>query len=255
MPKLHVSPIDLRLQVVAAALEPGLALGRIMALPLEDLQALVTIGYYRSARERGLSLRQIALRFQKSLRSVASIAKLSRDARPLLESSSRITQRRRIVERIAAREAASPEDLCAALPELPEDEACAAIEQLVAEGILTRADDGLLRVAVAHVDLVQGDADHRLDSLRHFLRAVTQTIYRRFFACDPPEAAFARVLTFRASPTRLRELRDAHYEELRARVMELDAGSEHDDAAVQASVTLSFVELPDDHFWRPRPKG
>jgi len=251
---LKVSPVDLRLRVVAAALEPVVALARVMALPLDDLQKLVAIAYFREARSRGLTLRQIARKLRKSVRTVATLSKTSSELELLLASSDAVTCRREIVQHVAAQQTSSVDTVRAALPELKRDEVCAAIDQLVDEGILERDGDALC-VAVAHLDLVQEDADHRIDSLRHFLRVVSELAYRRFFSTDRTGESFARVLTFRGSRSGLAEHRRASYQQLRAGVLDLDASAEDAEDAVEASVVVGFVETPNDPFWGRRGSG
>lgn len=84
MVKRRISPIDLRLQVVAIALDPALTLARIMALPLDDLQRLVATSYYREARRRKLTHSAIARRFKKSVRTIATLAREAESERPVL---------------------------------------------------------------------------------------------------------------------------------------------------------------------------
>lgn len=248
---LRVSPIDLRLRVVAAALEPGIVLARVMALPLDDVQRLIAIGYFREARSRGLTLQQIARKLRKSVRTVATLSRQANELAPLLPSSSAVTCRRRVVEIVAARGSTTCGDVVHALPDTKRDEVRAAVQQLVEEGILVR-DGESLSVAIAHLDLVADDADHRVDSLRHFLRSVTAVVYRRFFVNDGDAEAFARVLTFRASREALKAVRAKSYSDLRGEVLDLDSHAEDAEDAVQASVVVGFAEEPTDVFWRTR---
>src|SRR5262245_18869748 len=98
----RLSPIDLRLRMVALALEPGLTLARLSALPLDDLQALVATGYFRQWRARGLSLRGIARVLHKSLRTVATLSSEAGGDAEQLPAGERITLRRKLAARVAA---------------------------------------------------------------------------------------------------------------------------------------------------------
>lgn len=50
-----------------------------MGLSVDDVQRLATLAYFREYRTRGLSLRQIAKRIGKSLRTVATLSKTAND--------------------------------------------------------------------------------------------------------------------------------------------------------------------------------
>jgi len=141
-----VSPIDVRLQVVALALEPGLALARLASLPLDDLQRLVAAGYFRDARARGWSFRAIAKRFDKSLRTVTNLSNLANEHGVPLESSQRLGWRRQLVHAVAARpEGLTERALFAAVPEASAEVLTEELAELVEEGILERdgGDDAL----------------------------------------------------------------------------------------------------------------
>lgn len=241
---VRVSPVDVRLRVVAIALEPALTLARIAALPLDDLQRLVTAGYFREARARGMSFRTIARRFDKSLRTITNMSRLANEQGLPLRTSDRITWRRRLVELAASRDGVSRDELLRAVPEADDEVLAEELDQLLGEGILE--GDVVVRPAGRHLDMVQDELAARLDSVRHFLRSVTATVYRRFFVVDPDAEAFARVLQFTARRERLRALRSQTYETLREGAFEADA--EGGDA--HAMVAFCVVEAPEDPAWR-----
>jgi len=233
-------------------LEPPLVLARILALPVDDLQQLVSIGYFRELRFRGMSLRLIASRLKKSLRTVATLSRMQAERGPLLGTSRRIGWRRRIVQSLADDGPETIDELAAELPEVGGGDLRAEVEELVAQGILARGEDGVLSVDTAHFSLVRDDLEHRLDSLRHFLAAVTHVVYRRFFSADRSAEAFARVMTFQVSRAELQAIREATYAALELAVHEADARAATDVDAVQASVAMCFAEMPTDPAWRPR---
>jgi transcriptional regulator with XRE-family HTH domain len=68
-----------QLAALATLFEPAAALSRIMGLGVDDVQRLATLAYFREYRRRGLSLRQIAKRIGKSLRTVATLSKTASD--------------------------------------------------------------------------------------------------------------------------------------------------------------------------------
>ena len=88
-----------------------------------------------------------------------------------------------------------------------------------------------------------------IDSVRHFLDAVTQVIYRRFWAEGSDAEAFARVLSFRADRQLLAHLRERQYEALRTAVIEADHNA--GESAVNASVAVCFVERAAALPWTP----
>ena len=245
-----VSPIDARLRVLSTVLEPGIKMARVLGLTLDDLHQLVAVGYYRELKERGASWQQIARRIDKSRRTVATLARVASGATQPLAASHRIGLRRRTV-RILADGDLDLADLAQQLPAVSGADLEEAVDQLVAEGILTR-DGERLTVAGALLDLVGDDLDHRIDSLRHFLDAVGQVIYRRFLAPDSNGEAFARVLTFSTSRERLATLRAETYGAVAKAAQDADAEASGDPGAIQASIALSFVETPRDRRYGPR---
>ncbi|MCB9621993.1 MAG: hypothetical protein H6723_01505 [Sandaracinus sp.] len=252
MSDARVSPVDVRLRVVAIALEPALTLARIAALPLDDLQRLVAAGYFRDARSRGLSFRAIARRFDKSLRTITNLSNLANEQGVPLQSSQRLTWRRQLVQLAASKRGGVAEkSLLSSVPDADAEALTEELVQLLDEGILER-DGERVRVVARHLDLVQDDLAPRLESLRHFLRAVAAVAYRRFFVADPDAEAFARVLSFSASREQLATLRELAYGVLRERVFEADANAGEDPA--RAVAVFALAEEPDDLAWRP-PRG
>ncbi len=266
-----VSPIDVRLQVVALALEPGLALARLASLPLDDLQRLVAAGYFRDARARGWSFRAIAKRFDKSLRTVTNLSNLANEHGVPLESSQRLGWRRQLVHAVAARpEGLTERALFAAVPEASAEVLAEELAELIEEGILerdgrdddspgetrggeARGDDARVRVVARHFDLVQDELGPRLESFRHFLRAVAVVAYRRFFVRDDEAEAFARVLSFSSSRAELVALRERSYAVLRDAAFAADAAADADTHdAHQAVAVFAVAEEPTDPAWRPR---
>ncbi len=235
-----MSPVDLRLYVIAAALKPALTLARVAGLELDDLQELVADGYFRELQQRGLSWENIARRLGKSRRTIGSIARRS-SLRPL-DSSRAIERMRGAVAAVARSRELSEVDLAAVL-RVDVDEVRAVVSSLVEEGVLDRRDDVLV-VAAPMLDLVSEDAEHRLDSLRHFFDAITSAVHARFFGGRGGPEAFARVLTFSARKTDLGRLRDAVYGDLERAIVAEDAAATNEADAVQASFALCLAEVP-----------
>ena len=247
--KRRISPVDLRLQVLAVMLEPPLTLARIMALPLDDLQRVVATGYYREARRRKLTQAAIAKRFKKSLRTIATLAKEAESDRPILARSEGAELRRRIVEAISKGEQ-TLESLQRRLPKAALS-VSEALDDLVDEGILERRGDRWVGVT-RHFNVVHEEAEARLDSLRHFLGAVTKVVYSRFFNGDG-ETGFARVLTFATETGSLHDEMKQRYADLRDAAIRLDG--EAGESAPHASVAMCYVEEPTDHHWKERSTG
>jgi hypothetical protein len=82
----------------------------------------------------------------------------------------------------------------------------------------------------------------RLDSLRHFLDAVTQTVFQRSFAGNTSSIALARVLSFRADAQQLAQLRDSAYASIRDGVVRADA--EAGPHACNVSLAFCISETP-----------
>jgi hypothetical protein len=240
-PDPALSPVDLRLRVIALALEPGLTLARLGGLPLDDLQAMVASGYFRQWKARGLSLRGIARRMHKSLRTVATLASKAGADGTSTPLSKRIGWRRKLVARVAERGAIDRRKLAATIRGEARGDVDIEIEQLLEEGVLSRSQDAIT-VAVQYLNMVDDHVEARLDSLRHFLDAVTNTIFQRFLADEASTIALARVLSFSADPDQLVALRDQVYASLRERVIAADAQAS--PCARAASVAFAISETP-----------
>lgn len=235
------SPVDLRLRVVALALEPGLTLARLSGLSLDDLQSLVATGYFRQWRARGLSLRGTARAMHKSLRTVATLSQKAGAEGTLSPLGKRIEWRRKLLARVAAAGAIERKKLASVVRGEPRAEVEAEVQQLLDEGLLTTARESVV-LNVRYLRQLDTDLDARLDSLRHFLEAITQTVHQRFFGDDA--LAFARVLTFRADLARLTKLRDGIYGALRDDVVAADAEAGAEGRGATVAFCISETPSP-----------
>jgi hypothetical protein len=242
------SVVDLRLRLIAVALEPALALARVSAVPLDDLQSLLTVGYFRELRSRGMTLRAIARRMHKSLRTVAALSQRSARERDLLAGSERLRWRRKLVAHLGKHSPASLARLQRLLPNSARAELEEELKQLAAQGIVKLGERGA-ELSAEVMTLVSDQLEPRIDSLRHFLDAVTQVIYRRFWTSDPEREAFARVLSFRVDPEEFERLRTAYYESLRTAAIKADKRAGAD--AVDVSAAVCFVRKSAELPWTP----
>ncbi len=246
-----VSPIDVRLRVIALALEPALVLSRIAGLPLDDVQTLVATGYFREMRSRGHSLRAVARRFGKSLRTVATLSKQTAEQGRFAQLGERMTLQRKLVAHIAnggsVTRAHLPRAMGIVTPELIDD----VTRQLIEDGIVIE-DGGKLRVVADLLLLTGSTLDQRLDSVRHFLDACTQMLHERFFVPGSDQQAFARVLSFAALPEELAQIGKAHYAALAEAVVQADARASQQADATPASVVFGYVRSPGAWWSRPR---
>lgn len=243
--ELNTNPsFDARLRVVAIALEPALALARMMALPLDDLQTLVECGLYRDAQNRNLSHRAMARRFDKSLRTIVSIAKQSRANESLAQPSRLLSVRRYLAERVPHKRGIDRQKLVQGLPPAARSLALEEIAYLVKENIFEENGQSV-RSLVSYVDLPRGDMTERLEAVRHFLSIVGQLLQQKFFvpASSAPREAFARAFTFRATHQDLEELRNVIYQFIKERVQVADEQSPH---APMASLAFCVVEGPNE---------
>jgi hypothetical protein len=234
------------MRLIAVALEPALALARVSAVPLDDLQDMVTVGYFRELRSRGMTLRAIAGRMQKSVRTVASLSQEAARKRDHLGGSQRLRLRRKLVTYLAKHSRASVAQLQRAMRTMSRAELDEEIQQLATQGIV-RLDERGVELAASLMTLVSDQLEPRIDSLRHFLDVVTQVIYQRFWTPDVGQEAFARVLSFRVEPEQLERLRNAYYESLRNAAIEVDGkAGEH---ATEVSAAVCFVRAAGGLPW------
>jgi hypothetical protein len=183
---------------------------------------------------------------------VATLSGKASEEGTLRDAGERVTLRRKLAARIAGRGPSERSALSASIRGVPRAEVDAEIGQLIDEGVFAH-ERGKIALATQFLDLVGEDVERRMDSLRHFLEAVTQVIYQRFVAADPHAVALARVLSFRANPADLAELRDLPYRALRDAVVAADARA--GDDAREVSIAYCISETPRGFPWSTRDDG
>ena len=241
--------VDSRVRIVAALLEPALALSRIARLSLDDVLELATVGYFRELQNRGLSWPAIGDRLGRSRRFVANVAKRAR-SQGIVGDSPRLALRRRLLTALAREGATDLPTLSEYLPDADENALRVEVEQLHSDGLL-QFDGEAYMVDAAWFDGTGPEMEARYDSLRHFLAAVSNVVYRRFFTPQSKAEAFARILSFSVRPDDLAQIRERLYQQLLEAAIEADKLAEADLESVEASVALLVVETPKDVFFGP----
>lgn len=183
MTKKKLSTLGAKLAVLEVMLEPALTLARSLDLSLDDLQRLVASSYYRQYRARGLSQEATARRLRKSIRTIYSLAKESSAEHELLEGSQRLGWQREIIRTISSG-VQSEQDLTRRTRFMKKRDFDESLANLIDQGVVTREGERL-QIAPVEVSMMADDWDHRLQSLRHFIGAVGQTVYQRFFRLTP----------------------------------------------------------------------
>lgn len=243
-PSNMLSPLDLRLRVIALLAEPLLEVARASSLQLDDLRELVATEYFETLRRRGASWTAIAKRLGKSRRTVAELARRAAETEPARATNERLDAQRRLVRALA--EGVHDVESLRRRVGAHFDDSLASLREA---GIVSGPEDHP-ELAAALLDLVGPGVEERLASLRLFLESVAHVVYARFVRPREDQLAFARTWSFSGGPEALARLRDDAYAFLDARAHAIDA-----EAGVDAKpVTLSFVlvEPPDDERWRTR---
>ncbi len=140
--------MDAQARVIAAALIPAAALSRRLGLSLDEFQRIASEAYFLELRERGLSLRGIARRTGKSLRTIATLAKRvseSTDPRP----ETQLDLHRRVVAHIASHGPMRLEALGARFPRVPVPTLSHELSWLVARRVLVLEEGSLSRRGTA----------------------------------------------------------------------------------------------------------
>lgn len=239
MPWVRTS-LDLRLRVFLLTLEPALQLARALSLSLDDVEDAVRGSYVQLHKDRGLSLEQIARRVGTSRRTIATLSKEAQSSRAPLEHSQRIGLRRELIRLLSRAPGIAVDDARAELRAKKEafhDE----LGVLIDEGAI-ESRDGKLELTRAWSSFEGANEAERLDSLRHFLRTVGETVRRRFFADATDDDAFARVLTFSATAEDLGAIRKGTYELLCREAVRADEASRQ-SSATEASVAFCVTKL------------
>jgi hypothetical protein len=204
--------LDLRLRVFALTLEPALHLARALSLSLEDVEDTTRAMYVQMHRDQGLSLEQIARRIGTSRRTVATLSSRSSASQAPLEHSERIGVRRALIRLLSRGDSvsmASAREEVGVKDEVFHDE----LEVLIQERAVENTE-GQLSLTRAWTSYEGGNEAERLDSLRHFLSAVGETVRRRFFAEATDDESFARVLSFSSTPDMIAILRKGVFQAL-----------------------------------------
>ncbi|MCB9532233.1 MAG: hypothetical protein H6700_10745 [Myxococcales bacterium] len=191
------------------------------------MKRAMELAYYREARNRGLTMREMVELMSVSMRK---ISQLSNDlkttyaraaAQPNLER--RIISlllagpmtRARIVQALAAEEEADVE---------------AVLAGLVAERRVAVTDDRTPRFALTAQDyrLVKEPWQQRIDGLDHLCRTLASVVEQRFFGDS--DAAFARTVALRIGRAQLDELRALYEERVFSEAVALERAAADDDA-------------------------
>ena len=230
------SPYELRLRVFLLALEPAPDAARALRLDLDDVRDAVAAQYVLLHRDRGLSLEQIARRVGKSRRTIVTLARSAAATTEKLSQSRTIELRREIVRRLSA-DGATRRELLRERLGAKREEIDAAIEVLLEDGFLAE-DEGLLSVALAWLPFDGASEAEKLDSVRHFLDAVSGALLGRFFTAPPDDDAFARVLTFCTPSDELEPTRAALFEAMSEAALRLDARAAEGGPSTQVSLAF-----------------
>lgn len=244
--------MELRLRVVALALEPAMVLARAMTLSLDDVENLTRTAYFREYRERGLSLSQIAKRLRKSPRTTAELAKEAQEetASSLLVRSERLLIRRQIL-RCLHRGPRSETQLRQALARFPKTAVDEELLYLIEQKILDTDVHGVT-VHGTMVDLTDDASEKRFASARHFMNVVTQTLFSRFFSNTRAQQSFARAVTFLARESDIAELGPNQFSNFVAQISDIDARAQGHADALEAHALLAVVPSPQDMLFRSR---
>jgi AraC-like DNA-binding protein len=233
--------LDLRLRVFLLTLEPALQLARALSLSLDDVQDAVRGSYVQLYKDRGLSLEQIARRVGTSRRTVATLSKEAQSSRAPLEHSERIGLRRELIRLVSRSPGVALDDARTELrakKDVFHDE----LGVLIDEGAI-ESRDGKLELTRAWSSFEGANEAERLDSLRHFLRTVGETVRRRFFAHATDDDAFARVLTFSATADDLGMIRQGAYDLLCREAVRADDAAQAAAHTSEASVAFCVTKL------------
>ena len=226
---MALSFVDLRLRVFLLLVEPVVKVSHSMNLSLDDVEACVQAVYVRLLRERGLSLEQIARKSGRSRRNISSLMQMANNVHEPLKESDRIAMERAVVLWLSTRSSGTKSEILEDIPSKQRPEATRAIERLLSSGVLEE-HKRKLSLSESLIRLEGESEEKRLDSLRHFLEAVSETVQARFLKRPADAHAFARVISFRAHKGRLLELQEKAYRMLTEAATELDELAEADAA-------------------------
>lgn len=230
-----MAAVDPRLKIIALALKPALSLAYRVALPLDELYALVESTYLDEHLAHDLSHEQIARRMKRTARSIRTLSKALKERQHILDASPHLLAERLVLE-LLNRETCSRATLFARLPQLEEEMVHAAIESLLAQDFLFEDGDAL-RIREQVVVLLGEDLDAKLDGARAFVDWTYELFAQRFGFSRAAPATVLRMLNFRVSSERTKAMWDAAFQKL----MEVaDEFAEHDVAKEAETVSLGL---------------
>ena len=240
-----MSFLDLRLRVFVLMLEPVAKIAHAMNLSLDDVEACAQAVYVKLLRDRGLSLEQIARKSGRSRRNIVSIVQLANNVHEPLLQSERIGDERSVVSWISNNPGQARDQLLKAFPSRQQGDILDAVTRLLEANIVEDLE-GNLKLTETWIHFEGESEERKLDSLRHFLSGITQTIHDRFLKRPPEESAFARVLTFRAKESALISLQEEIYRILTKQVTEIDADADDDTSSVSAQTIFAVAKSPSE---------
>ena len=234
-----ISQRELRDRVLYALLGPAARTARVLRTPLGTLRDWLEIGYFHDARKQDLKLKEIAELMEVSMSKVALLSRALKENFIREDAEAALPRR---IEFMLWAGPLSPAKIKQVLPDADADDVDETLRALVDEGRIHAEGEGdqvHYGLTMATDRRVWDSWLARIDGLNNALRNVADAVYARFFTDE--EAAFARTVTFHVRREQLGELQ-AFYEQLFARIVELDGEACDDPDALALSLSM---------FWAP----
>lgn len=192
---MSASPRKMQLRLVFALLRPSVRTAAWFKIPIRTLVEALRLAYYEHLSEAGLSLGEIARRFDQTPRHLRSLAvSLGKD---FFAAEKKAGLSREIEDLVA--EGAPLERVLAQFPSRPAAEVEAVIDELVDEQRIERDSDGTLRTSLRYRVLASDTFTRRVDALIHFMDATFGAVRHRLVH-DDDQTAMIKTVSFTAHP-------------------------------------------------------
>ena len=237
---------ELERRVLLAALSLAVRLGCRLGISLKDLTSHARVAYLRELRERGLSLAQCAEQLEVSERTAKNLARELRESFELPDTQHTLPTQ---IEFMLWRTPMSQARLHQVLRHHDRGDIDDALALLLKQQRV-RLDHGPSTPVYVPTQSVNSQLStqwvKRIGGLNSLLGNLYQTICQRFFdgAHDSPQEdarAFARTLSFYASPARLGQLERMFWDQLVPQLAQLDQDSHDDPEALAVKLTLFWA--------------
>jgi hypothetical protein len=233
-------------RVIYSLLGPAVRIASAFSVPLHNIGRWCELAYFRELRTASKTITEVAERLDVSRRKASELSRMLKEN---FFEPERVHGLARQIEFMVWAEPLSLARINQTL-DAPEDNIERAIESLLEEGRIVRAEGSttVYEIARGESRLIEDEWLAKIDALNHLLATVGNAIYARFFKDDAK--ALARNLQFHIRPEDLGDLRKLYEEHIWPTLRELDERASDDKHRIPMDFSVAWAphDFLDDHI-------